>query len=68
MCEKIDAANLADIAAINVDKNLPRKERVTLFKKQIKDTNLYKCEGFTIRAIYSANGGSIEDCLREMMA
>jgi len=66
MRDTINAANLADIGAINVDKNLPQREREADFKRQIKDTNLYKCEGFTIHAIYSNNGDSIEDCLRGM--
>lgn len=67
MCEKNNAANLVDIAAVNVDKSLPQSERFADFKRQLKDTNLYMCEGFTIRAKYSNSGDKIEDCLRGMV-
>ena len=67
MRENIDATNLVDITAVNVDKNMPQEKRIADFKRQIKDADLYQCEGFTIHAVYSRNGDSIEDCLRGMM-
>ena len=68
MREKIDSKNLADITAVKVDKNLPQAERSADFKRQIKNTALYGCEGFIIHAVYSNNGNHVEDCLRGMMA
>ena len=67
MRKKIDTTNLVDITSVKVDKNLPQSERSKDFKKQLKDTGNYLCEGFTIHAIY-AQKGEIEDCMRGMMA
>lgn len=68
MYKKADCNNLVDITAVKVDKDLPQAERVADFKKQIKDTGLYECEGFTIHAIYSKSGDRVEECLRGMKA
>jgi regulator of replication initiation timing len=68
MREKTDGANLEDIATVHVDKNLPQSERFTEFKRQIKNVNHYKAEGFIIHAIYADNGEHVEDCLRGIMA
>jgi hypothetical protein len=64
MREKANINGLADITAIAVDKDLPQSARVTEFKKQIKDTANYLCEGFIIHAQYTTNGDKLEDCLR----
>ena len=66
--EVINNAELVDITTVSVEKNLPQLVRCSDFKKQIKDTGHYKCEGFTIHAVYSKNGQKIEDCLSGMMA
>jgi len=62
------AADLVDIRTVSVDKDLPLRERCAEFKRQIKDMSNYKCEGFTVKAVYANNGATIEDCLRGMMA
>jgi len=72
MRNNTDTADLVEITAINVEKNLPQSERCAEFKRQIKDMHNYKCkaehETFTVRAVYANNGTSIEACLRGMMA
>ena len=68
MREAIKDTELVDITTVNVEKNLPQLIRCSDFKKQIKDTGHYKCEGFTIQAVYARNGQKIEDCLSGMMA
>ena len=68
MRENIDIKNLVDITAVKVNKDLPQVERSKDFKRQIKDTTLYGCEGFIIHAVYATNGDKIEDCFRGMKA
>ena len=67
-----DAAGLAEITSVSVDKGLPQSERCAEYKRQIKDMENYKCttggQTFTVRAVYAKDGTSIEDCFRGMMA
>ena len=68
----INAAELVDIGAVSVDKDLPQRERYTEFRRQIRDIHHFKCktdnETFTVTAVYAKNGTHIEDCLRGMLA
>jgi len=68
MFESIDTAELVEITTININKDLPQQERYAEFKRQIKDLHNYKSGELTVRAVYSKNRVSIEDCLRGMMA
>jgi hypothetical protein len=54
---------LIDIRTIKVDRNLPRKERIQDYIKQIKNPYKYKCGKWTIKAVFTENGVPIEDCL-----
>ena len=72
MRENINAADLADIGTVSVDKDLPQRERCAEFRRQIRDICHYKCETdketFSITAVYAKNGTYLEDCLRGMLA
>jgi hypothetical protein len=68
MRDNIYDAGLVDIGTVDVNRDLPQRERCTEFKRQIKDMERYKCETFTVKAVYANNGTNIEDCLRGMMA
>ena len=68
MSENIKAATLVEISTVKVDKTLPQNQRYAEFKRQIKDINNYKSGALTVKAVYSSNGESLEDCLRGMMA
>ena len=67
MIEKTNRT-LINISAVKVDRNLPQSERSKEFKRQLINTELYECEGFTIHAKYATNGVRIEDCLRGVHA
>ena len=71
---KIDTADcvdktavLVEISTISVDKNLPQKERCVKFKRQIKDMHNYQSGILSVKAVYSNNDTTIEDCLQGMM-
>ena len=68
MVESKNRAGLVDISTVSVDKNLPQSERCAEFKRQIKNIHDYKSGEFTVRAVYSNSGATLEDCLRGMMA
>ena len=59
---------LTDIRDITVDKNLPQRERIVEFVRQIKDPYHYKCGDMTITAVYSENGLTFEKCLQQIFS
>ena len=58
---------LADIREVSVDKSLPREERIADFVRQIKNPYLFKCGKFTVRASFSPDGATLEECLRGIL-
>lgn len=58
---------LADIRDVSVDPNLPKEERIAEFLRQIKNPYCFKCGKFTVRAQFSQNGVSLEDCLKQIL-
>ena len=68
MRENISIGSLVEITTVSVNKDLPQKERCAEFKRQIKDIHNYQSGEISVRAVYSNNGATIEDCLRGMMA
>lgn len=63
----MDAASLVDIRDVSVDKNLTREKRIAEFVRQIKNPYCFKCGRFTVRAQFSENGASLEDCLKRIL-
>ena len=55
---------LADIRDVSDNKDLPRKERIAEFIRQIRDPYHCKCCRFVVRASFSQEGATLEECLR----
>lgn len=55
---------LVDIRSVSVDTDLPKEERISEFVRQIKNPYLFKCGKFTVKASFSENGQSLEDCIK----
>jgi len=68
MIEKASAAELVDIRTVNVDKSLPKQERIAEYVRQIKDPYHFKCGKFTVKVRFAQNGPTLEDCLQRLMA
>ena len=60
-------AILVDIRDVSVDKSLTREERVAEFLRQIGNPYCFRCGKFTVRAQFSENGVSLEDCLKQIL-
>lgn len=58
---------LADIRDVSVDQSLSKEERIAEFLRQIKNPYCFRCGKFTVRAQFSDNGVSLEDCLKEIL-
>ena len=59
---------LVDIRTVQVDRTLPKAERVAEFVRQIKNPYRFRCGKFIVNARFANNGPSLEDCLRRLMA
>ena len=63
----VSADELVDINDVKVSKDLPKQERIAEFIKQIKNPYFFKCGNFIVKARYTDNGLSMEDCLQSIM-
>ena len=63
----VSADELVDINDVKVSKDLSKQERIAEFIKQIKNPYCFKCGNFFVKARYTDNGLSMEDCLQSIM-
>ena len=63
----VSADELVDINDVKVSTDLPKQERIAEFIKQIKNPYCFKCGNFIVKARYTDNGLSMEDCLQSIM-
>ena len=68
MQNNINAEELVDIRNVQVDKSLPKVERVAEFVRQIKDPNLFRCGKFIVTARFAEDGPTLEECLQRIIA
>ncbi len=60
-------AELVDIRSVSVNRNLPKEERISDFVKQIKNPYLFKCGKYTVKASFSENGQTLEECIKRLI-
>ncbi len=63
----MDKTELVDIRDVHVDPNLPRKERIKEYIRQIKNPYCFKCGQFTIHARFAKDGPTLEECLKQIL-
>ena len=63
MQNQTNSAELVDIRDVNVDKNLPKQERIAEYIRQIKNPYHFKCGKFTVKVRFAESGPSLEDSL-----
>ena len=68
MRDNTNNAALVDIRDVSVNKNLPKRERIAEYLRQIKDPYHFKCGKFTVTARFADSGPTLEDCLQRLMA
>ena len=59
--------DLVDIRDVNVDKDLPREDRILEFVRQIKNPYRFRCGRFTVQASFAADGVSLEECIKGIL-
>ena len=58
---------LPDIRDIRINPALSKEDRIEEFIRQIKNPYCFKCGKFTVRAQFSQDGVSLEDCLKQIL-
>jgi len=64
----VNTDTLVDIRDVDVDKDLPRQERIAEFVRQIRNPYRFRCGKFTVTARFAEDGPSLEDCLQRIIA
>ena len=65
--ESVNADSLSDIKDVSVDMKLTKEERIADFVRQIGNPYCFKCGKFIVKAKFSENGISLEDCLQGIL-
>ena len=60
-----EVGTLVDIRDVSVNKELSRAERIAEFVQQIKNPYHFKCGRFTVQASFSAEGATLEECIKD---
>lgn len=58
---------LVDIRSVSINRDLPKDERIADFVSQIKNPYLFKCGKYTVRASFSENGQTLEECIKGLI-
>ena len=59
----VDPAGLRDIRDVKVNTDLPKRERILDFIRQIGNPYCYRCGKYVVKISFSNNGKQLEDCL-----
>lgn len=68
MQNNMNIEELVDIRDVQVDKTLPKEERVAEFVRQIKDPYHFRCGKFVVTARFAEDGPTLEECLQRIIA
>lgn len=58
---------LVDIRGVSINRDLPKDERIADFVSQIKNPYLFKCGKYTVRASFTENGQTLEECIKGLI-
>ena len=59
--------DLVDINDVSINSELPKEERIADFVSQIRNPYLFKCGKYTVKAVFSENGQTLEDCIKGLI-
>ena len=68
MNNTLNPQDLVDIRDVQVDKDLPKQDRVAEFVRQIKDPYHFRCGKFAVTARFTEDGPTLEECLQRIIA
>lgn len=59
----VDEDTLVDIDEIEIDRTLPKEERISDFIKKVKNPFCFKCNGMVVKTVYNESGDNLEEKL-----
>lgn len=59
--------DLVDINDVSINSELPKEERIADFVSQIRNPYLFKCGKYTVKAVFSENGQTLEECIKGLI-
>lgn len=62
----VDAELLADIDKIEINRNLPKEERLREFARKVKNPYCFICNGIIVKSSYTETGESLETKLARL--
>ena len=63
----VDIDSLEDISKIKINTNLPQKERMAEFIKQIKNPYCFRYKDTAVKITFNDNGPSFEECVKNFL-
>lgn len=67
MLTELEKSELVDIRTVHVDQDLPKKERIREYVRQIRNPYRFKCGDFIVTASFATDGVTIEERLRGLI-
>jgi hypothetical protein len=67
LVNQTDITALVDQRTVNINRELPKSERLVDYVKQIKNPYHYKCGTVTISAYFPDEAPSFEECMQNLM-
>ena len=67
-CTISSTPDLVDIREVQIDKSMPRDERVAEFVRQIRNPYHFRCGKFVVTARFAEDGPTLEECLQRIIA
>lgn len=64
----IDPDNISELSEIEIDRNLPAKERVKTLLMQTQNPYAYKVNGMVVKISFSDSGKTLQSCMEEYLA
>lgn len=61
------SAALVEIQDVSVDISLPRETRISEFLRQIKNPYHFQCGTIAVKARFTQDGPTLEDCLQRLL-
>ncbi len=59
----VNTATLMEIKNVNIDPNLPFKEKATQYLRQIGNAYCFRCGDVAVKVKHSQTGKSLTDCM-----
>ena len=64
---QVATGDLVDINDVSINSELPKEERIADFVSQIKNPYLFKCGKYVVKASFSENGQTLEECIKDLI-